>query len=278
MKRIVTLMALMYWCIAAIAQQPYPTAPPAPANIVRLEYVTDANIPYGSGTSISVTPGTNLANVNVALDLAGVPAGVRTLYIRSQDATGKWSITNLQTFFYGSIPAYPTASASANIVRLEYVLDANIPYGSGTPILVTPGTNLSNLNVPLDLTGVPPGIRTLYIRSQDATGKWSITNLTTFSNGNAPAYPVASALQNIVQLEYVLDANIPYGSGTSIPVTPGTNISNLNASIDLSSLPLGPHTLYLRSKDASGKWSITNVQSFSNGSAPNYPADRKSVV
>ncbi|MBK8685500.1 MAG: hypothetical protein IPN26_11150 [Bacteroidetes bacterium] len=67
---------------------------------------------------------------------------------------------------------------------------------------------------------------------------------------------------NIVKIEYFFDNDPGFGNGTSAPITPGSNIANLNINADVSALPSGIHQLYVRCQDANGQWSITN-RSFS---------------
>ena len=62
-----------------------------------------------------------------------------------------------------------------------------------------------------------------------------------------------------------------FGNCTQIPFTPGIDIANLNANINISGLPVGVHRLYIRSKDANGKWCITNFSVFDNSAIMPYP-------
>ena len=272
MRRIFTTMALWQLCLFCFAQAPYPTAPAAPGNIVRVEYVilpfagTDPGI--GNGTALTIIPQQNLNGYSQAINVGALPQGFYSLYIRALDENGKWSITNTGSpFTYIVSPVYPDAPpANANIVRLEYVLDVNIPYGSGIPIAISPGTDIVNLNVVIDLTAVPQGPHTLYIRAMDAHGQWSITNVRNFSNALAPGYPAAvPAAQNLIQAEYFIDTDPGPGNGTPITITPGTNIADIPLSINTTALSVGPHNFYVRSRSADGKWSLTNLRTFQVG-------------
>lgn len=272
MRRIFTTMALWQLCLFCFAQAPYPTAPAAPGNIVRVEYVilpfagTDPGI--GNGTALTIIPQQNLNGYSQAINVGALPQGFYSLYIRALDENGKWSITNTGSpFTYIVSPVYPDAPpANANIVRLEYVLDVSIPYGSGIPIAISPGTDIVNLNVVIDLTAVPQGPHTLYIRAMDAHGQWSITNVRNFSNALAPGYPAAvPAAQNLIQAEYFIDTDPGPGNGTPITITPGTNIADIPLSINTTALSVGPHNFYVRSRSADGKWSLTNLRTFQVG-------------
>lgn len=69
--------------------------------------------------------------------------------------------------------------------------------------------------------------------------------------------------QNITQIEYFFDTDPGFGAGTSIPVvTPSPNLSNINHSISISSLPDGFHRLFIRVKDANGLWSLSTHKEF----------------
>jgi len=272
MKRIITLVLLLCGCLSSLAQQPYPTAPPAPAAISRIEYFirpfggTDPG--FGNGTALAITPQQNINAYSENLNLGALPQGYYRIYVRSVDADGKWSLLNGGApFSYIITPVYAAAPpASSNIVRVEYVFDTNLPFGSGTPITLAPNTDIANLNAVIDISALTPGPHTLYIRSLDADGKWSTTNIRSFSNGSAPAYPAAPpAAQNIVQAEYFIDTDPGIGNGTPITITPGLNITDIPLSISTTGLSVGPHNFYVRSRSADGKWSLTNLRTFQVG-------------
>lgn len=69
--------------------------------------------------------------------------------------------------------------------------------------------------------------------------------ISTFSN---------QAVTNIVRIEYYFDADPGLGNGTPIAFTPSPYI-DIEANLDLSTLGAGLHRLYIRTKDANGKWS-----------------------
>src|ERR1700737_1682220 len=64
------------------------------------------------------------------------------------------------------------------------------------------------------------------------------------------------AAQNITAAEYFFDTDPGLGNGGAIAVaTPGTTVT-LNPSISTASLSQGFHSLSIRTKDASGVWSL----------------------
>ncbi len=255
----------------------YAPAPPAPTNITAIEYFIDSKPEFGSGTALAgFTASANISNFNGTVNVAGLPEGFHRIYFRSKDAIGKWSLTHSAYFDNYTVPVYNTAPpAVTNIVQLEYFLDNNdLGFGNCTQIAVTPNTDIANLNVNINVTGLPAGVHRVFIRSKDANNKWCLTNLSVFDNSSASSYPVApAAVTNIVQLEYFLDNNdLGFGNCTQIPVTPNTNIANLNANINITGLPGGVHRLFIRSKDANNKWCLTNLSVFDNSAVMAYPA------
>ena len=66
--------------------------------------------------------------------------------------------------------------------------------------------------------------------------------------------PLSMHAQQIVEAEYYFDNDPGPGNGLAIPIVAGGSI-DLELTIDLSVLALGIHTLYVRVKDDSGRWS-----------------------
>ena len=69
--------------------------------------------------------------------------------------------------------------------------------------------------------------------------------------------------QNIVQAEYFINNDPGFGLGTIIPVpVPSENLENLSFVSDVSSLGAGFNMLYVRAKDANGRWTQSHQQLF----------------
>ncbi|MBK8685499.1 MAG: hypothetical protein IPN26_11145 [Bacteroidetes bacterium] len=211
---------------------------------------------FGNGTSAPITPGSNIANLNINADVSALPSGIHQLYVRSQDANGHWSITN-RSFFYKTENS--TSATIPDNLALEYFFDNDPGFGNGTSAPITPGSDIANLNINADVSALPSGIHQLNVRSQDANGQWSITNRSFFYKTENST---SATIPDILALEYFFDNDPGFGNGTSAPITPGSNIANLNINADVSALPSGIHQLYVRSQDANGQWSITNRSFF----------------
>ncbi|MBS1629187.1 MAG: T9SS type A sorting domain-containing protein [Bacteroidetes bacterium] len=72
---------------------------------------------------------------------------------------------------------------------------------------------------------------------------------------------MSTPLANITAAEYFFDTDPGFGQATPITVTAGQDI-NFSFTGAITSLSNGVHRLYVRSKDANGKWSISATQLF----------------
>jgi hypothetical protein len=220
-------------------------------NIVKSEYFFDTDPGFGNATDIAVTAGTN-PTIVFTPGISSLSAGLHRLYVRAQDAAGKWSHSIPQLFYYEPVISNPLQ----NIVKSEYFFDTDPGFGNATDIAVTAGTNPTIVFTP-GISSLSAGLHRLYVRAQDASGKWSHSIPQLFYYEPVPSNP----LQDIVKAEYFFDNNIAFGSGIDIPVTAGTN-PTLAFTPTISSLSAGLHRLFVRTQDASGKWSHSIPQMF----------------
>lgn len=228
------------------------------ANIVAGEYFIDADPGIAGGTGIPLTPGQNLTNLSFAFDITSYSQGFHRLYVRFKNADGSWGHTNSRTFYKeensGSTYVLP------NIVKGEFFFDNDPGFGAGSNISLTPGTNLTSVAFNADVTSLSAGFHRLYTRFKDANGKWGLTNIRTFYKDaliNTNPTPA-----NIVKLEYFIDTDPGFGKGTLVPVTPGADLNNISFMLDMASVSIGNHKLYVRAVDDKGHWSLTNLGDF----------------
>lgn len=236
------------------------------SNINKMEYFYDIDPGFGNGTDIPVTASSTISSLLISVNVASLSNGVHTLFIRSRDSLGKWSMTNNLYFAKVQLPTANPYSTS-NINKLEYFYDVDPGYGSGTDIPVTAAINISNLLVNVSVASLPNGVHTLYLRSRDAQGKWSITNNFYFAKVQPPFTNPYTA-SNINKVEYFYDVDPGYGNGVNVPVTPSVNMPALVINTDVSLLSNGVHTLYIRTRDSLGLWSITNSLNFAKVQSP----------
>ena len=88
------------------------------------------------------------------------------------------------------------------------------------------------------------GLHRLFIRTQDANGKWSISAQQLFYKEAL----INDPLVNIVQAEYYIDTDPGFSNGTSIALTAGQDMV-INFTGNIGSLSQGLHRLFVRTKD-----------------------------
>lgn len=138
------------------------------------------------------------------------------------------------------------------ITAVEYFIDSDPGFGSGTAVSVTTGVTIDH-SFPVDISSISDGFHTLFVRAKNNNNNWSIPySRPFFKLSLAEATP---AIPNINKLEYFVDNDPGVGSGTDLPVTPATSINNHVVAIPLSSISEGFHTLWIRARDANNKWS-----------------------
>jgi len=218
-------------------------------NISRIEYFLNTDPGFGQATAITgFTPSDNVAAFPVSINVSSVSDGVNTLYVRSKDQNGKWSITNVIRFLKADVSTY-------NITRAEYFLNTDPGFGKATPVTLPASADISKQAIALNIESAPPGINNLYLRTGDSKGRWSLTNCISFIKGTAAG--------NVSSLEYFIDTDPGIGKATPVMLTPSQNISNYAFNVNVASLAANSaHNLFIRVKDVYGIWSLTNVISF----------------
>ena len=125
----------------------------AQPNIVKAEYYIDTDPGFGNATAISVTPAANITNNTFIVPSGSLSKGIHTLFIRSRDASGKWSVTNSHVFYLFGLPV--------NIVKAEYYIDTDPGIGNATSITITPSTNIVNNTFNISVNLINQGVHTL---------------------------------------------------------------------------------------------------------------------
>ena len=230
-------------------------------NIVKAEFFFDNDPGFGNATNIPVTPGDDITfTFNSAT--AGLTAGLHKLFVRTRDASGNWSHTAPQIFYYEKAESY----SAPNIVKAEFFFDNDPGFGSATNIPVTPGDDIT-FTFNSAAAGLTAGLHKLLVRTRDANGNWSHTAPQIFYYEKVESY----SAPNIVKAEFFFDNDPGFGNGTNITVTPDDDITfTFNSSA--SGLTTGIHRLYVRTRDASGSWSHTAPQMFYYEKFENYAA------
>jgi hypothetical protein len=183
MKKRVLLVAFL-WFKSLYAQ----------ADITAVEYFIDLDPGAGLAHAVSINPGQNIsAEFNV--DLNDVDDGFHTLFVRAKDANGLWSLAKTQPFLKQSVTAL---DPGLSITAVEYFIDLDPGAGLAHAVSINPGQNISaEFNV--DLNDVDDGFHTLFVRTQDTSGRWSITSARPFLK---EAINATDAAPDIIAIDY----------------------------------------------------------------------------
>ncbi|HOG19226.1 MAG TPA: hypothetical protein PKW37_02120, partial [Salinivirgaceae bacterium] len=163
-------------------------------NVVSAEYFINTDPGYGNATQLTFTAAPDVGSINFNVDIEALAMGFHHLYVRVKDENGKWSQTNVKPFYkekvYTSLP---------NIVKAEYFLNTDPGFGNGTDVAIIPGQDITDISFAVELSSLDNGFHHLYVRVQDAHGRWSLTNVKPFYKET-----VYTELPNIVKAEYFI--------------------------------------------------------------------------
>ena len=159
-------------------------------NITAAEYFIDEDAGFGNNTAIPITGSGNDQTIDFTVNLDGIEEGLHTLGIRAKDANGVWSLVTNRIFlvFNEVVPA--------TVVAAEYFIDEDAGFGNNTAIEVGSAAAADTLNFQADLSGISPGVHTLYVRAQDSRGNWSLVTQRVFVVADD------EEVSNIVALNY----------------------------------------------------------------------------
>lgn len=147
------------------------------ADLSRIEYFVDADPGFGAGTNVPFTAGITATDVPFTLPLDNVAIGFHNLFIRSQSTDGRWSVVARRPFYKDEVN-------QQDIVRLEYFIDNDPGYGAATSVAINRGPTVTNLDYTVDLNGVTNGAHRLFVRAQNAQGRWSVISVRDFTVQN----------------------------------------------------------------------------------------------
>lgn len=198
--------------------------------IHKAEYFFDVDPGVGNGTPISISAG-DPVTFSTSISTTGLGAGPHYLFIRTRTSNYKWSLSEPRLFNI------------AGVVEAEYFVDSDPGTGNATPLAVTPGQLTFTENLPT--TGLTDGPHIIYMRTRQETGHWSIPE---------PRYIYIRT--RIMLAEYFFDADPGFGNGTPITMATPSDLVSFISTINVGSLPDGPHHVLIRTKDALGIWSM----------------------
>lgn len=140
------------------------------ANISTIEYFFDTVPGYGSGISLSITPGPNV-NMQSAIDISALSGGFHKMHVRAQDDGGNWGLFEARPFFIDDV---------GQIASVEYFIDSDPGIGSGMQVPVTPPKTSIDTTLTVSTASLTSGNYILGMRVGDTNGHYSFTDTTAF--------------------------------------------------------------------------------------------------
>lgn len=211
------------------------------------EYFIDSDPGVNNGTKIGFSVFSDSINLDTTIVVpANLPRGIHFLYVRVKDSTGVWGIPFARSFY---------SADTAILSRGEYFFDNDPGIGNGIPFVITNPFDSINQSFTVNIpNNFPHGMHSLYARVKTSDGVWGLTDRKDFFNNGL------SALQGA---EYFYDSDPGVGNGFPLNLaSPSDSINDSFNIITPINLTNGMHSLFIRTRTASGLWSIPSRQDF----------------
>jgi subtilase family serine protease len=287
----------------------YPPAPVAAQNAVAAEYFIDTDPGHGSGTTINLTAATDIPNIAATVAVNGLSNGQHRLFIRSKNNEGKWSISNVASFYtdllslsadsllFGNVPINTTISKNliitnnSNVSQTINAVTIAAPYSSNfTGVRTIPAGAKDTILV--DFTPTIAGLYIQGIQLQTSAGNysaglrgtgvtqvpsWTISPASGYNYGNIPLgtpFNGAFNIQNTGNVPVTLSNVSTTDAAFVASYTPGAVIpvnGNLNIFVMFTPTLVQPYSGLLKIESSTaGVGFVTTVLS-GNGYNPGAP-------
>lgn len=214
--------------------------------IIYGEYFFDTDPGIGNGTAISISSPADSVQINFTASVSSLNAGLHNLYLRMLNDSGVWSICE-NRLFQVTVP-----QVSASLTAAECFIDSDPGQGLATPLSIGIAADSIEFSAAISLTAVSNGLHNLYIRTKNTGNVWSISENRLFFVYKAPVS------NQLVSAEYFFDTDPGVGAGIALSTgTPADSVEFIS-NLPVASLSLGLHNLYIRTKNSSGVWSISD--------------------
>jgi hypothetical protein len=239
-KNIITL--LLSYCILFSAAQ----------SITQAEYFIDTDKGIGKNTKLAV-PLFGDNSFTFHIDLTNVDPGFHWLYIRTKTQNNKWSLTVRKT-----IEVFPS-QPQPYISKAEYFFDIDPGVSKATVVAIGTTNSAITKTFIADATGLPPGYHSLYIRTRDNDGRWSLSKRRSIE--------IVKSLDTskIIAAEYFFSNDPGFSQATKKIIATPFPDGGFKFNIPYSNIPLDANTLFVRVADTNKTWSLTKLAKFSRG-------------
>ena len=149
------------------------------------------------------------------------------------------------------VNAQSTKVPAVSVSQAEYFFDHDPGVGKGTSLSLTAVTaDSASITASISTSGLSAGFHVLYVRTLDNDGRWGLFRGRPFIISNP-----APAITPVNAAEYFFDKDPGVGKGTAFSGTASSTDSIvINTTVPTASLSAGFHVMYVRARDANGRW------------------------
>ena len=224
---------------------------PSATQVTDAEYFFDQDPGYGNGLKMNVPTGNNISTSTLC-NLQNITTGLHRIYFRAKDNLGNWSIPQSQI-----VIVQHTTTISKKVVDAEYFFDQDPGYGNAIKMPIQSGDSISISTIE-NIQNISVGLHRMYFRVKNSSGNWGIPQSQIVIIQNASN---SNSLSKINYAEYFFDNDPGLGLATKFNITSSDDVL-INETLNLENLSIGIHTLSVRVRDESGKWSIPVAAQF----------------
>ena len=146
------------------------------SNVNEMEYFFDMDPGYGGGTALTITSGQSI-DTDELISTATLSSGFHELVVRARDSNGEWGLHASRVFY---IDGSTSTAANANLVGIEYFIDADPGIGMGTEIAINPAQPSIDQDITLATNTLPNGNYSVSMRVFNGDGLYSLTETSSF--------------------------------------------------------------------------------------------------
>ena len=174
-------------------------------SVTNMEYFYNTDPGFGNATAITADTNTGSVTQTVSLPVNSL-TGFNTVYLRAKDNLGKWSLSDKRIFY---VTNFTAIAGATKIASAEYFINTDPGFGNASPITVNANTGelAQVLSLPVNNN---QGFNTLYIRTKDDLGVWSMYDKRIFYVTESTAQ---SSATKIAAAEYFINSDPGFGNG-----------------------------------------------------------------
>jgi tellurite resistance-related uncharacterized protein len=250
-----------YECRRIYLREPPPPVSPDPIYPVsQMEYFYNTDNGPGTGTAIPITQGNDIDVVNFNLANT-LPQGWHTVHVRTKNTNNVWGFYESRKIYVREPPPPVPPDPVYDISAMEFFYNTDNGPGTGTAIPITTGPNIDLTNTNLAST-LPQGWHTVHVRTKNTNNVWGFYESRKIYVREPPP-PTPPGPSPIVAFEFFVDTDPGVGlSPYSITKPAAATFDLIDEPLDVGTVPLGAHKIFIRAKNQNDDWSMTEQANF----------------